>query len=190
MKTIRRTTSSGFSIVELSIVLGIALVVSAMAVPNLISAVSDFKLRSNVSDLSGMMQRARMEAVRQNKIVTIRTATVSGTQEFYADLNNNGAFDAREPRFFIPTNMTVPTTGSPSGLTTASGITTVLTPPIRFNARGLSCVNAACTTPANGSGFVYYFRDTRPLGVNGWAALTVTPAGRVKSWWWTGSAWK
>jgi hypothetical protein len=36
---------------------------------------------------------------------------------------------------------------------------------------------------------VVYFTDTRTVGTPGWAAVTISPAGRVASWIWNGSSW-
>ena len=50
---------------------------------------------------------------------------------------------------------------------------------IYFNARGLPCsmgVGGVCTP----GGFVFYFQDQRPLGTNGYGAVAVTPAGRIR----------
>jgi hypothetical protein len=39
------------------------------------------------------------------------------------------------------------------------------------------------------AGFVYYFMDHRPMGRSGWAAVSISPAGRLKRWFWSGSTW-
>jgi type II secretory pathway pseudopilin PulG len=177
-------------------VVGIFMVISAMALPNMMSAIYDFKLRSNVSSAAGVLQRTRMEAVRTNQTMGIQTGTVSGGKlQFYGDKNNNGSLDANEFRFVMPKEVSSPTAGAPGGLNGAGGFTNGLLAAgtvVRFNARGLPCNGAgnACNPVADGSGFVYYFRDSRPLGTNGWAALTVSPSGRVRTWWWTGTTWQ
>lgn len=194
MKNKRRTTSSGFSIIELLAVVGIFMVIAAMAVPNMMSAVADFRLRSNVSSAASLMQRVRMEAVRTNQTMGLQpTAAPGGKIKYYADKNNNGALDAGEYELTLPKEVQSATSGAPSGLGAAVDFPLGLAPgtPIRFNARGLPCeITVGCTPPAGGNGFVYYFRDTRPLGVSGWAAITVSPSGRVRTWWWTGNNWR
>ncbi len=56
-----------------------------------------------------------------------------------------------------------------------------------FNPTGLPCAYSGGNCPNNG--FIYYFHDTRPGGQTGWAALSISPAGRLKKWYWSGSAW-
>ena len=36
---------------------------------------------------------------------------------------------------------------------------------------------------------IEYFKDNRIGGSGGWAAISITPAGRIKRWFWSGSAW-
>jgi hypothetical protein len=44
-------------------------------------------------------------------------------------------------------------------------------------------------TNAGSTGFIEYFKDNRIGGSGGWAAISITPAGRIKRWFWSGSAW-
>ena len=39
------------------------------------------------------------------------------------------------------------------------------------------------------SGLIEYFKDNRIGGSGGWAAISVSPAGRITRWFWNGSAW-
>jgi hypothetical protein len=52
-------------------------------------------------------------------------------------------------------------------------------------------VKAATDTTANTSqnSQVYYFYDNRPGSQQGWGAMSISPAGRLKKWYWTGSVW-
>jgi hypothetical protein len=43
--------------------------------------------------------------------------------------------------------------------------------------------------PCTSSGFLYYFKDMSQKGSKGWAALSISPAGRIKKWFWSGSNW-
>jgi hypothetical protein len=56
-----------------------------------------------------------------------------------------------------------------------------------FNTTGLPCAYASGLCP--NYGFLYYFHDSRAQGQVGWAALSISPAGRMKKWYWSGSAW-
>ncbi len=185
---------NGFSLVELMIALVIALVVAGIAVPNLATAIANVRLRGSASDLSGLLQRARLAAVQNNATYTVRF--LSGQPAgAYADLNNNGSFDSGEPMIQFggtTTQVAAPngTGGAPSALDGVGGSLgwTATTGNVSFNPRGLPCdvTRAPCGTNV---GYVFYLRDTRAGGQGGWAAVSVTAAGRIKVWMWSGTAW-
>ena len=58
---------------------------------------------------------------------------------------------------------------------------------ISFNSRGMPCLYSGgyCTN----RGFRYYFKDDRSLGESRWSAMSISPVGRIKKWFWNGSAW-
>jgi hypothetical protein len=66
-----------------------------------------------------------------------------------------------------------------------------------FSFRGTPCLmnGAVCTntrpdpTGSTIAAYQIFLTDTRPTGSNGWAAVTVSPAGRIRVWMWDGSAW-
>jgi len=57
-----------------------------------------------------------------------------------------------------------------------------------FNSRGLPCLYVNPGTCTTNNGFIQYFRDDR-IGSGAWAAISITPAGRFKRWFWNGSKW-
>jgi hypothetical protein len=64
---------------------------------------------------------------------------------------------------------------------------------ISFNSRGIPCLWDTSTGLCGNSGsqaFVWYYVFQPPFGSNRWAALSVSPAGRIKNWYWDGAAWK
>jgi Tfp pilus assembly protein FimT len=194
----RSKPQAGFSAIELSLVVLIVLVVAGIAIPNAMTILNDIRLRSAGAEVSDLMQRARIQAAKNNTTYPIRYQVYNGLQRVYVDLNNNGALDTGEPYIDLGGGV-VAASGAPSGgsgqptpyvLTgdTTSGTPCSNTCILAYSPRGLPCNYTAppvCTTPA-ASYFVYYFQDGRP---NGWAAVYVTKAGRSKSIVWNGSSW-
>src|SRR5229473_852366 len=83
---VRRGRTSGFSLLEIVIVVFVILVVTAIAVANV-------RLRSSAGDLAGLMQQARILAARTNPqtppVYPIRYGVKNGRQIAYIDLNNS-----------------------------------------------------------------------------------------------------
>jgi len=206
---------AGFSLVELVTVVAIVLVVAAVAVPNVLLAVANLRLRSSAGDLAGLMQQARIMAAKNNPTTPIAVypvlyATQNGRQIAFVDLNGDGAWSSSvtvngvtlsEPLIEF-SGTVVPAAGAPSGSggqptpyilagdTVIGGGFFDNTKTMAFTPRGFPCdysMPPTCSTPA-AKYFVYYLTDTR-VGGAGWAAVVVTKAGRTKVVSWNGSAW-
>src|SRR5258708_30902676 len=63
---LRGGRTGGFSLIELLIVVFVVMVVAAIAVPNVLLAVSNLRLRASAGDLAGLMQQARIMAAKNN----------------------------------------------------------------------------------------------------------------------------
>lgn len=204
---------SGRSLLEMLVVIAITACVAVVALPNVLMSYEQFRLSSAATDLSTMIQRTRAAAVSQNAPAALQFSTsstvCSPSATFWIDLNTNGSVDANEmARYCLSRRISVATSTSsvPSTINDAllgnmSSVTVNVASssvPVYFNARGVPCqynsTNKTCSAIISGgataSSWVYYLYDAPYLGSNGWAAVTVTPAGRVKVWRWDGSAWK
>ncbi len=212
---VRRGRTSGFSLLEIVIVVFVILVVTAIAVPNVLLAVANVRLRSSAGDLAGLMQQARMMAAKNNPttpipVYPIRYAVKNGAQIAYIDLNGDGSWSSSvtvngvtmsEPLVEF-SGTVVPAAGAPSGSggqpspyvlagdTVIGGSFFDNTNTLAYTPRGFPCdysIPPACSTPAP-KYFVYYLTDTR-VGGAGWAGVVVTKAGRTKVVNWNGSSW-
>ena len=193
----RSRTAPGFSILELLIVLGISITVVAIAMPFFTQGFYNIRLKSAASNLSGLMQQARIQAARQNRIYTIAyNASPPGA---CIDANFNQACDAGETVIRFNQSISISTTATaPSGsgaptpyvlVGDTAGTTFTNNTILGYSARGLPCpyTTGNCPTPAAGY-FVYYIQDSRVV-TNGWAAVVVTRSGRSKAITWNGASW-
>ena len=77
-KLFRLTQSNmqGFTLVEIIIVVTVMAILAAIAIPNFISWVPNFRLKSAARDLYSTMQKVRLEAVKRNADIGISFSTV------------------------------------------------------------------------------------------------------------------
>jgi Tfp pilus assembly protein FimT len=179
----------GLSLIELVIVVTIGILVTAMAVPTLITAVNNYRLRSSVVDLNTLLQQVRMQAIRDNKSYNI-ASDLSGTRIFAETVNVNGSWDSGEPLVMLQRNVSVDM-GNSSPAISNLGFTPSSTN-LGFTSRGVPCsgVVPACSTWSGNQqvGFVFYLQSTNG-GNTSWGAISVSPSGRFRSWSYSGGAW-
>jgi|SRR5579862_8874279 len=198
----------GFSLLELMIVVAITMTVMAIAVPKFLTAYYNMRLKAACADLSGLMQKGRIQAARENAVFQIQYSNTT-PQTAFVDMNADLAWNnpkptvngvtQSEPGIYFGQTIRM-ASGAPSGsggqpspyvlvgdtATTTYDNATIL----GWSARGLPCAYSAgvCSTPPPGY-FVYYIQDTRPT-TNGWGAVVVTRSGRTKVVIWNGSSWQ
>jgi prepilin-type N-terminal cleavage/methylation domain-containing protein len=190
MKSTSPKKTRGFSLLELMIVVTVVLILAAMAVPRLMSMVNDISLRYAAADFSGLVQSARIQAVRKNTPYTILQGNLpSGTLAYYLDLPKAGVYTNGDPMLPISPSVTVwPGIGSgaPNEGAFIASLNFTVNPggsPPSFNARGLPCVavgNACPQTP--GQGFVVFMSKAATMGGVPWAAIVINPSGHIQQW--------
>jgi len=189
--------SGGFTVTEIIVVLAIVMCLAGVAFPIFSKISYNIRLKSAATNLSGLMQQARIMAARQNAVYAIAIPIAGGRA--CIDLNLDGGCQSTEPVIGFNSSIT-PATAAPNGtggtptayvLSGDTGTTNYdNATTLAYSARGLPCayVSSTCSTPAAGY-FVYYLRDARPDGTTGWAAVVVTRTGRTKSYTWNGASW-
>jgi len=199
----RRLSTAGFSMLELLIVLGIALIVSAFAIPTMVTTLDSFRLRGAMGTIANITQRCRTQAIKQDASQRLHFATVgnrvvlfvtTSTDAAVAPLTNDKQLSAQ---VWMPTQVSIPGVpagaGAPTLLTGAIMWNTVLVPNANvdayFNSRGMPCLPDPVTGVCNPTtGFVYYLRY-KGAGATKWTATSISPAGRIESWFWDGNTW-
>jgi len=58
---------AGFTMVELMIVIAVIAILTAIAVPNIINSLPNYRLKAAARDLYSNMQQAKMKAIKENK---------------------------------------------------------------------------------------------------------------------------
>jgi prepilin-type N-terminal cleavage/methylation domain-containing protein len=196
---------AGFTLAEMVIVVAIVFILASIAVPNMMNYVHAARLRGAGSDLSGVLQLARIRAVQDDRYYA--TYIIAGPpREAYVDLTSNGGTGVvvGDPLIEIPSEVTpVAAANAPnttnlqgqflpagSGLTVKDGGTAGT--PVIFSTRGLPCTTQAatggtvCDSALLATAFWVFFQDTSS-GM--WEAVTVSPSGRIQKWQYGESVW-
>ena len=85
---------SGFSAMELLMVLAVIAVVSAITVPSIISWRNGAKLRGAAGNLKGDLEMAKVNAIKHNNFVAVKFN--ADTYEVFVDTSGNGDREAGE----------------------------------------------------------------------------------------------
>jgi type IV fimbrial biogenesis protein FimT len=97
-----RSTQRGVTLIEVMIVLGIAAIILAFAVPNLREFVARNRLDGAAQDVMATLQFARSEATRRGAQVTLLLNGTAGSKDWgsgwsmFVDADRDGAFDVGE----------------------------------------------------------------------------------------------
>ena len=186
----------GFSLIEMVIAVAMILVLAAIVTPSLSNAISIIKVRYSANDLSGLIQKARIEAARKNTFYSIEQTTLSpGEVAYYVDLAKSSSFVAGDPLVELGNQVSVHS-GTGSGAPGETAFTTGLSFTLyssgvlpSFNARGLPCTPSSGTCPQTpGQGFICFLSRNTVLATI-WASVVVTPSGRVQVWSYDGTNW-
>ena len=165
----------GFSILELMIVVTIGLILMGFSIPMIQSAMRNYTLNSAATNITRMMQLARYTAIQQGS----NACTVLAGNMFGADADCDGALDPNAMAIALPSGVTMTGTGpATTGMNFSTAPVAVAAPfAITFTSRG-------GTTDSPTVDLIY---------LTGWGnstAVTVSGAGRARTWQYNGSTWR
>src|SRR5437588_8409604 len=63
---------AGFSLLEVTVVVAIGLMITAIGLPRMSNVIANMKLRSSMTSVSGLLQNTRAIAIQQNKTMTAK----------------------------------------------------------------------------------------------------------------------
>ena len=185
--------TSGFSLVEVLGAVTAAMVIAAITIPSLTRASHSYKLAALAREVEGQLQNTRFTSINHNKAASL--LFFSGGNWYFLDSDGNGTVNGAEYPMWVPPggftlNCTSPSPPlSRSILGTNTDPVTLPNGGVAFTPRGIVVqVNPSqipTSTRISAPG-VIYIRD--PYG--NYAAVTITPAGRVRSWLLRGTVWQ
>src|ERR1700756_3763468 len=84
-----RRAEAGFSLLELLAVLGILMVVAAIAIPKMLGITRAVRLRGSGTDYANLLQNARVRAVKDDRFYTVLTNTAANPPIAFVDINGS-----------------------------------------------------------------------------------------------------
>jgi prepilin-type N-terminal cleavage/methylation domain-containing protein len=171
---------SGFSLVELCIAMAVMLIVVAMALPAFNRTIENYRLNASANAVKDMLLQAQTAARKANEPYYANpispmqaSAQSAGGAGFSPSAATSGAVTFQG---VPPGNVNI------NDLLNALGGIPPAAPgtPIGFNARGVPCqANPASPYVCPGpTAFIWYMQNSS----GAWGAVTVSPAGRIRTW--------
>lgn len=177
-----RRNCSGFSLIELVIVVAIILVVSAIALPAFVRMTNSSKLTTTTRGVSDLIERARYEAVKQNSKVSCHFDLGAAPPVVWVDVNRSGVWAANDPQAYYPGPVRFAVSGGwipgPASMNFPSTTPVAAGGVITFDSRGAVDFTGAGGVPTS---WVLYlnFNGDPSYGAKG---ISVEPLGRSKIW--------
>lgn len=122
--------SKGFSLIEVVVVVAIMGIVTAIAIPNMISWRAANKLRGVTAACQSDMQKAKLAAIKYGATGIVDFAVAGFSYRAYVDMDMDGAFNSANDRVLAERTL-------PSGVTLTSASFFGSGSKICFNSQGL-----------------------------------------------------
>lgn len=182
---------SGFSLAELIIVLSIILIVGGLSLPNLTRAIDSSRIKGAAQTLASAYQDARIRATQKDTSYQVLVSPPGIIPaQICVDIDGDGTCSAGDPVTLFPQQVKVSNLGVPVPLNSVllhfpTNTTEQPGPPnnsLIWNALGLPCQRSTPTATCTATGWVQHLQLLRSNGEVLYAAVTITPTGRIKTW--------
>lgn len=150
--------NSGFTLVELIVVLAVIGIGSTLAMFSIHRMLPDLRLKAAARDLQSDLNQARLRAIRENSYVSVRFDTGGNEYVVFIDVNGDMNIDGG-------TDTALKTVAMPKGVTMYAASFSGGVPRTRFDGRGIP----------NGLGGHVYMRNTG----NNYRGISMTTIGKV-----------
>jgi len=179
----------GFSLVELLVVLLIVMIVSGIALPQVVATLRSYQVSAAASQVADAIKFSRFEAIRRNTTMSFLASPLGARWALGTDSNGNGALDVSERQYEITGNVT---------LLTAAGVPTSNTLAAALNVPAITVISANAATkiiafdprgainfPASAGGVTtVYALYVGPVyqSTQDYRAVVVMPSGITQIW--------
>jgi len=183
-------SQSGFTLAELVVVVAIVLIVGGLSIPNLTRAIDTSRIKGATQTLASVYQDARIRATQNDTSYSVLVSPGITPAQICVDLDGDGVCGAGDSvttfsgRVSV-SNLGVPVKLGPAQLTYLTTDTEHSTAPgngLMWNALGLPSQGSPGGAQRTAAGWVQYLQLQRSNGDVMYAAVTVSPTGRIKTW--------
>ena len=196
MANLVKKRQAGYTLIELVAVCAILLIVSTIAIIAFQRVIDAYKMSAAGHSVASLILQCRIQAVRSNLPAYVRYDNSKTPNMVYVTNDPSNLYVAGIPDVEINPGLSMQPGSPPNheqldsylGIDSSNPVSPVLQTVnyIGFNARGLPCVLGAggtlqCIQQDSGNRipvFEWFIQGPR----SSWEAITVTAAGRVKSW--------
>ncbi len=183
-------SQSGFTLTELIVVVTIIVVVGGLSIPNLTRAIDTSRIKGAAQALAAAYQDARIRATQKDTSYQVLVSPPGILPaQICIDLDGDGTCGAGDPITTFPAQVKVSNLGVPVPLENQVPFRALVTEQpgapnnsLTWNAVGLPCQRTSPTAPCTAVGWVQHLQLLRANGDVMYAAVTVSPTGRVKTW--------
>ncbi len=172
--------ASGFTMIELAGTMGVILVVAAIAIPSFFSAYHAYQVTDAATQLAGILQTTRLEAIRRNIPVNCIIQQAAGVTNIWTDSIANSTKDPGETQIVFGGAANLVDAGNVPGaatLTAAVGVSTLT---------NVSLSNATLGFDQRGAGspnsvYALYIANISAPDA-GYRAVILFPSGSLQTW--------
>jgi prepilin-type N-terminal cleavage/methylation domain-containing protein len=175
-----RPRESGFSLLELLVVVALMAVVTAVALPMFLSVQRNYRLISDARAIAGQLALARMRAANDFNQAEIVFDTSANTYQLKVYNKSTSAFDTTEGAVY---KLSSGNTFSFGAITLTAGTQASIaeSSPIIFNSRGIPILSNGTATGS----YSVYLADNK----GGYCAVAVSPSSKIKIYRYSGGQW-
>ena len=176
---------TGFSMLELVVVVAVIMTITAIALPFLFQAYGTYQLNDAANQVAGIMKFTRYEAIRTNAVVSaqIRQITTGRAQtNIWTDSNGDGTEQNTEKQVLLDDNVVLDSANVPpstAALATAVGVTSLSAVTFSSSAGSVSFDQRGALSPSAVK-VLYVGNSARQM--YGYRAIVIFPSGSIQMW--------
>lgn len=184
--TKRNGRMSGFSILELVVVLAIIMIITAVSLPYFFRAYGLYRLNDSATQVAGILKFTRYEAIRKNAPVSAQIRQVSSPRamtNIWTDSNGDLTEQNTERQIILDDNIVLDASSVPpntAALATAVGVTTLTAVSFSSSSGAVTFDQRGAVSPAAVD--VLYIGNANGRLVFGYRAVVLFPSGSVQIW--------